>query len=116
MSKKIIDIRKKIIFASFEKPAEASESIYKTDSDGNGDIKNNHAIVDIVSAYAWNNEISKGSSSLSYSSNVNVPICFVIEREQTVASSIMNIVRDANIVAMGFEKVMDGISRVFSRR
>lgn len=50
---------------------------------------------------------------MSYSTGINVPLCFAIEREQTVSSSIMNIVRDANIVASGYGKVINAINQFF---
>lgn len=93
--------RDALISASFENPEK---------SVGNG--QDNNSIIDIISNYTWNNETASSSGKLSYSTNINIPCCFAIEREQTVASSIMNIVRDANIVKSGFNKVIEGLKSI----
>lgn len=94
--------RESLIYASYEDPYNKKES-----SDGG-----NNSVVDIISNYTWNNETAATTSELSYSSKMNIPSCFVIEREQTVSSSIMNIVRDANIIVQGGKKVIDALSKL----
>ena len=94
--------RESLIYASYEDPYNKKES-----SDGS-----NNSVVDIISNYTWNNETAATTSELSYSSKMNIPSCFVIEREQTVSSSIMNIVRDANIIVQGGKKVIDALSKL----
>lgn len=86
--------RNGLINASYENPG--GKSI---------DRSTDKAIIDIISNYAWNNETSSSDSDLSFSMKTNIPYCLVIEREQTVASSIMNIVRDISVISQGINKV-----------
>lgn len=92
--------RKNLISASYESPG--SKNI---------DRKTDKAIIDIISNYAWTNETSISSSLLSYSSKTNIPYCLVVEREQTVSSSIMNIIRDVSIIGQGIGKIITELSR-----
>ena len=94
--------RDNLIYASYENPTETKSK------------DNNNSVIDIISNYVWNNETAATTSALSYTTSTNIPCCLAIEREQTVASSIMNIVRDANIVAQGYQTVMDNVKKIFS--
>lgn len=95
--------REALIYASYEDPTKKESA------------ESNNSVIDIISNYAWNNETAKSTASLSYTTNSNIPCCFAIEREQTVASSIMNIVRDAEIVAQGWDMITNQTSEVMSK-
>lgn len=95
--------RDNLIYASYEDPKNAS-------------LKENSAIVDIIQNYTWNNETAaKEQTELKYSTSLNIPRCYVIEREQTVSSSIMNIVRDAKIISDGASKALNFLADLGSK-
>lgn len=93
--------RNNLISASYENPGE--EKITRSSA---------KAIVDILNNYAWANETAKSSSDLSFNLKTNIPYCLLIEREQTVTSSIMNIVRDVGVVGQGFNKILSGLKNL----
>lgn len=95
--------RDKLIKTRFDDPSKEVDN-----------LSTNNTVVDVISDYTWNNEVSKSVNTLSYNIGLSIPSCFAIEREQTVASSIMNIVRDANIVASGYEKVIGVLNTIIS--
>lgn len=95
--------RDKLIKTRFDDPSQEVDN-----------LSTNNTVVDVISDYTWNNEVSKSVNTLSYNIGLSIPCCFAIEREQTVASSIMNIVRDANIVASGYEKVIGVLNTIIS--